>query len=271
MERHIERSWQPERARDSAIHEAAQVLPPGHWEDFDPFLMMAEDWFRRGTFAEHPHRGIETVTYVISGRMGHYDNKTGTGGVLGPGDVQWMTAGHGVIHQEDPLPDELVHSLQLWVNLPKDQKLMAPSYQDLPHGRMPVKHDRGITIRLYSGRMAGLEAPTHNVVPVTMAEILLEASRSVTLDIAPEHQGFLYLLEGSGRLGANAHPADTGTVCWMSTAGDTLTIEAESPLRALIWTGRPLHQPVVAYGPFVMTTYEEIRQAFEDYQKGRFV
>ncbi len=268
-ERDIERRWRPERVKESAIHEIARVLPPGHWQEFDPFLMMAEDWFRRGTFAEHPHRGIETVTYVISGRMGHYDNKTGHGGVLGPGDVQWMTAGRGVVHQEDPLPNELVHSLQLWVNLPKDQKMMAPRYQDLPHDRVPAKIQDGVSIQLYSGSMAGLVADTANVVPVTMARVAVAAACQTILDVHPSHNGFLYILEGQGRFaGSLAHAGD---LLWLSREGDRLSVHADGNLHFLIFTGKPLGEPVVAYGPFVMTTQDEIRQAFEDYHAGRFI
>lgn len=270
-ERRIAKTWQPKRTRESVIHDVAQVLPPGRWQEFDPFLMLAEDWFQHGTFAEHPHRGIETVTYVISGHMGHYDNQSGHEGVLGPGDVQWMTAGHGVIHQEDPVPGELVHSLQLWVNLPSGQKLMKPRYQDLPAGRMPVRAEDGVIIRVYSGSMAGLTAPTENVVPVTLAEIQSDTDCSVTVDVHADHRGFLYVLEGSGQFGADQHAGQAGEVLWMSFEGDTLTIHATEPLRVLIYTGQPLHQPVAAYGPFVMTTMDEIRQAFEDYQDGRFI
>ncbi|NMP22931.1 pirin family protein [Sulfobacillus sp. DSM 109850] len=257
--------------RKSAIHEVAQVLPPGRWQEFDPFLLMAEDWFRQGTFAEHPHRGIETVTYVISGRMGHYDNKTGHGGVLGPGDVQWMTAGHGVIHQEDPLPGEVVHSLQLWVNLPKELKSMTPRYQDLPHDRVPASQADGVLIRVYSGRMAGLASDTKNVAPVTMAEVQVAKGQSATLDLDPEHNGFLYILEGEGIFGPDAFRGTAGEVLWLSHEGDALSLRAKDHLRFVIYTGKPLHQPVVAYGPFVMTTMDEIRQAFDDYHSGRFL
>ncbi len=274
--RSIIKSWRPQRERQSAIHEAAQVLPPGRYQEFDPFLLMAEDWFWHGTFLDHPHRGIETVTYVISGHMGHYDNKSGHEGVLGPGDVQWMTAGHGVIHKEDPVPGEEVHSLQLWVNLPRESKLMPPRYQDLSASRVPMREEDGYLIRVYSGRMAGLAAPTDNVVPIVMAEIHLEAGRSLEVDVAGDHNGFLYILEGEGAFGANAHRGRSGEVLWLSpeSAGEPishLTLHAIAPLRVLIYTGKPLHQPVVAYGPFVMTSIEEIQEAFDDYHGGRFI
>lgn len=275
MERTIVKTWKSERSRISAIHEAARVLPPGHWQEFDPFLMMAEDWFQRGAFDDHPHRGIETVTYVISGHLAHYDNKSGHQGTLGPGDVQWMTAGHGVIHNENPVPGELVHSLQLWINLPADQKLMAPRYQDLSATGVPVIDLPGGELRLYSGRAEGIDSPTQNVVPILMVELRLEAKAQYQLQIPADFNGFFYVLEGKGQFGAERTSGAAGDVLWMSREQDSsssfCTIEADTAVRALAWAGKPLHQPVAAYGPFVMTSMDEIRQTVEDYQAGRFL
>ncbi|MBX5467263.1 MAG: pirin family protein [Firmicutes bacterium] len=262
--------WRPVKERRSAIHAAAMVLPPGRYEDFDPFLMMAEDWFRQGTFAEHPHRGIETVTYVIAGHLAHYDSTSGHAGTLGPGDVQWMTAGRGVIHLEDPVPGEEVHSLQLWVNLPRAEKLCAPRYQDLRVEAMPTVTQDGITARLYSGELFGVVAPTANVVPVTMAEIGVPEGGAGHVPIASRHRGFVYVLEGAGRFGENGVAASAGEVLWLSDEGVALPVQAGAPLRFLLFTGVPLGEPVVAYGPFVMNSMDEIREAFRDYQLGRF-
>jgi hypothetical protein len=121
--------------------------------------MLAEDIFQQGTFDLHPHRGIETVTYVIDGILEHFDNKNGYG-KLKPGDVQWMTAGRGVIHQEDPAPGSTVHSLELWVNLPSSKKLTAPRYQNLKSADMPVRKEKGALIRIFSGSSKGIQAPT---------------------------------------------------------------------------------------------------------------
>lgn len=274
--RSISQRWQPEKLARSTIHEAAAVLPPGHWQQFDPFLMLAEDWFQHGTFEEHPHRGIETVTYVISGQMRHYDNKSGHTGVLGPEDVQWMTAGHGVIHQEDPLPGEPVHSLQLWINLPREKKLMPPRYQDLSHDKMPCYHHDGVLIRVYSGTVHGMSAPTQNIVPITMAEVRMEPHSTVDLDLAPEHNGFLYILEGHGIFGANAEPGSQGEVLWLGPAPlqkerSWLTVRSSASLRAILYAGTPIGEPVFAYGPFVMNTREDIEEAFRDYHAGRFI
>lgn len=130
-QRRIIRTWDVHYKSPGGPHiRQAFVLEPGHWEEFDPFLLLAEDWFQRGTFDSHPHRGIETVTIVLEGHLEHRDNHGGHG-LLGPGDVQWMTAGRGVIHAEEPVAGETVHSLQLWVNLPRARKMTEPRYQDL--------------------------------------------------------------------------------------------------------------------------------------------
>ena len=131
-------------------HKVGLVIEPNNWEDVDPFLLMAEDHFVRGIFGMHPHRGIETVTYVIDGKLEHVDNNAGEG-VLEPGDVQWMTAGKGIIHTEDPVAGQTVHSLQLWVNLPSDKKMTKPRYQNMRAQDIPVRHEEGATMRVFSG------------------------------------------------------------------------------------------------------------------------
>jgi redox-sensitive bicupin YhaK (pirin superfamily) len=259
--------------QESTIHSVAMVLEPGFFVEHDPFLFLAEDWFEQGTFDVHPHRGIETVTYVIEGKLAHYDNKFGEG-YLEPGDVQWMTAGRGVIHKEDPLPGETVHSLQLWVNLPSGDKLTEPRYQNLKQSDMPVRRAEGALIRVFSGESGGVKAPTQNHVPVTMVEINLDGDASIGQDLPGDFRGFIYILEGSGQFGADRVDAHQGQVLWLGNGPQgqpsVVHIHATTRLRALLYAGRPLHEPVVAYGPFVMNTKEQIREAFEDYQSGKF-
>ncbi|MCL6517853.1 MAG: pirin family protein [Alicyclobacillus sp.] len=248
------------------------VLEPGHWAEFDPFLLMAEDWFQSGTFDLHPHRGIETVTYVIEGHLRHFDNRNGSG-ELGPGDVQWMTAGRGVIHEEDPVPGETVHSLQLWVNLPRSEKMAEPRYQNLLAKDMPVRGVEGGWARVFSGSSGGVQAPTKNHVPVTMVDIHLDAGASFMQDLPGDYNGFLYVLEGRGRILADGTEGAQGQVLWLGRsdkAESRVTIEALESLHVLLYAGRPVREPVVAYGPFVMNTRQEILQAIEDYQNGRF-
>ncbi|MBB3869387.1 pirin family protein [Parageobacillus toebii NBRC 107807] len=259
---------------NSPIHRSGPVLEPGNWEEYDPFLMLMEDIFQRGTFDFHPHRGIETVTYVIDGQLEHFDSKAGHG-TLGPGDVQWMTAGRGVIHKEDPAPGSTVHSLQLWINLPSAKKMTEPRYQNLKASDMPVRREEGAIIRVFSGSSKGVKAPTLNHVPVTMVEMVLEPGASIVQDLPGSYNGFLYILEGSGTFGADATEGKAGQVLFLSRVENEteseITVTAKEKLRLLLYAGEPINEPVVAYGPFVMNTQEEIRQAIRDYQEGKFV
>lgn len=249
------------------------VLEPGHWEEFDPFLLLAEDWFQKGTFGDHPHRGIETVTVVLEGHLEHRDNHGGHG-LLGPGDVQWMTAGSGIVHAEEPVTGETVHSLQLWLNLPRAEKMTQPRYQDLSGDRIPARHVDGGRVRVFSGSSGEVTSSTLNHVPVTAVELLLDAGASVVQELPASYNGFLYVLEGSGQFGVDETPGEQGQVLWLGSAQGAahseITIRAERPLRAFLFAGEPLREPVVAYGPFVMNTEDEIRQAFADYRSGKF-
>ncbi len=272
--RSISRTWEVQIQPGNGPHlKLGPVLEPGRWAEFDPFLLMMEDWFQQGTFDYHPHRGIETVTFVLEGKLKHRDNHGGQG-ILGPGDVQWMTAGSGVIHSEDPLPGETVHSLQLWVNLPAKDKMISPRYQDLLAAKMPVREEPGVRVRVFSGSSGGVSAPARNVVPVTYLEILMEAGAVFNQELPGSYNGFIYVLEGKGRFGADETPGEERKVLWLGPAGEAgpggIAIRADTPLRVLLAAGEPLREPVYAYGPFVMNTKEQVVQAFQDYQSGKF-
>jgi redox-sensitive bicupin YhaK (pirin superfamily) len=233
-----------------------------------------EDWFPRGVFGKHPHRGIETVTYVLEGRIDHYDNLGHEGAIL-PGDAQWMTAGRGLIHNEIPAEGDTVHSLQLWVNLPASEKMTAPRYQDLVGDAVPVRREPGAEIKVFSGSSAGVTAPTKNIVPVTLLEFRLEPGASVRQDLPADYNAFVVVLEGEGAIGEERRKVVAGDVAWLTRREDaspseTLVAAGEKPLRALLYAGRPLREPVVARGPFVMNTEAEIEQAYADYRAGRF-
>ena len=275
QQRIIKRVWDVLAQQQSPNHKVAMVIDPNKPSDFDPFLILAEDWFGQGTFDIHPHRGQETVTYVIEGKLTHYDSNAG-GGELGPGDVQWMTAGRGVVHKEDPAPGETVHSLQLWVNLPKEQKMTAPRYQNLRKVDMPVRLEDGAQVTVFSGSSGDVTSPTLNHVPVTMVEFNVEPGRSVRQNLPADYNGFIYILEGSGRFGAEKVEARQGQAMLLGPVKreferSEIEIEATTKLRALLYAGRPLHEPIVSYGPFVMNTKEQILEAIQDYQAGRFV
>ncbi|GEN35092.1 MULTISPECIES: pirin family protein [Aneurinibacillus] len=271
--RDIARVWTVHHKQQSPIHKVGQILEPGNWKEYDPFLFLAEDWFQHGVFDFHPHRGIETVTYVIEGTLEHYDNYGGED-QLEPGDAQWMTAGRGVIHKETAAVGNTVHSLQLWVNLPRSKKMIEPRYQNLRAKDMPVRHEEGAVIRVFSGSSAGVTASTLNHVPVTMVEMQLEPGVTVTQDLPGSYNGFIYILEGSGYFGTNETEGKKNQALLLGPGNHSkeseIAIRAKEKLRLLLYAGEPVKEPVVAYGPFVMNTEEEIRQAIADYREGKF-
>lgn len=256
---------------DSQVDHKAVVVEPGHWHDHDPFLLMFEDWFSSVGFEWHPHRGIETVTYILEGRLEHRDNRGGQG-VLGPGDVQWMTAGSGLVHTELAHERQGVHSLQLWVNLPAASKMVEPRYQDLRADRMPLREEPGVRARVFSGASGDVRGPAANHHPVTMVDVQLDPGAVFTQALAPGETAFAYVLEGDGRFGPEGRPARAGQVVWFerSAEEELRVVAGEQPARFLVWAAAPLREPVVAYGPFVMNSREQIVAAVEDYQAGKF-
>lgn len=245
-------------------HRVRLLLEPGKWQEHDPFLLLAEDWFVRGTFGDHPHRGFETVTFVIEGSVEHADNHGGHG-VLQPGDAQWMTAGRGVIHSEEAGPDG-AHTLQLWINLPSRLKMAEPRYEDLRGAQMPVQSVDGGILRSF--------APSIRHLPVTMLEMRLGPGATAAPEVPSAENAFLYVIAGAGRFGANARSANAGQVVWFERrddgGGSRIVCKADEALHAILWSGPPLREPVAAHGPFVMNTQGELRQAFLDFQSGRF-
>lgn len=272
-QRDIKRTWMVKPQQKDSLHKLGIVLEPGNWQEFDPFLMMAEDWFQAGVFDFHPHRGIETVTYIIEGNLEHYDNQGGYG-KLQTGDAQWMTAGKGVIHKETPPAGQIVHSLQLWVNLKSTDKMTNPRYQDLRSEDLPVLRQPGVTVKVFSGTAGEVQSSTKNHVPITMLEVELEAAASFTQILPGSYNGFIYVLEGKGVFGANRVEGQQNQVLWLGSGENEpeseILVEAKDKLRLLLWAGEPVNEPVVAYGPFVMNTQAEIVQAFDDYRAGKF-
>jgi redox-sensitive bicupin YhaK (pirin superfamily) len=273
--RDIKKIWTVNEREISPIHRAGPILEPGHWEDYDPFLLLMEDKFEKGAFDVHPHRGIETITYIIDGTIQHYDSATGGGGILQKGDLQFMTAGSGVVHNESPTDGEKVHLLQLWVNLPRKDKMTAPRYQNMQAKDMPVRQEERALIRVYSGSSGDVASNTLNYVPVTFVEMVVESGASISQDLPGSYNGFIYVLEGSGTFGENKVEAKKGQAMWLGSADEAemsrITVSANEPLRLVLFAGDPLKEPVVARGPFVMNTEEEILQAYRDYRNGTFL
>ena len=272
--REIKKIWTVNEQKISPIHTAGSVLAPGNWVDYDPFLLLMEDKFEKGAFDVHPHRGIETLTFIIDGRFQHYDNATGAEGILEKGDLQFMTAGRGVLHNESPLDGEKVHLLQLWVNLPRKYKMVKPRYQNMHAKDMPVREENGALIRVYSGSSGDIVSNTLNYAPVTFVEIVLEKGSSAIQDLPGTYNGYIYVLEGSGTFGENKVEAKKGQAMWLGSADEEIRsgihVSANENLRLVLFAGEPIKEPVVAYGPFVMNTEEEIRQAYQDYREGKF-
>ena len=272
VQRTIEDKWKAKAQVNTPLHKASNILPPGQWQRFDPFLLMQEDNMKKGVFDHHPHRGIETVSYLIDGELHHKDNK-GHEGILHKGDTQWMTAGKGLLHVEEAPEEGFAHLLQLWVNLPAADKMTESRYQDILVANTPVREEDGVLYRVISGSSGSVKASTKNYAKVTMVEITIEKGRTATQDFAADYNGFVFVLQGNGVFGANEVAAGKSEVLWMKPSGEEgseINIQASEDLKVLVFAGKPLREAVVAYGPFVMNTEEQIRQAYKDVKEGGF-
>lgn len=245
------------------------VLAGHEMKENDPFLFAEDVVFPEGTFGEHPHRGIETITYVIDGEVHHYDRANGSG-VIQTGDVQWMTAGRGVLHSEEPKKGTKAHVIQLWLNLPKDEKMRPSRYQTLLHQEMPVVEESGVSTRIFAGHYEGAQAATKTVVDVNMYDVRLQKGVQHTILVEEGRHPFIVLIEGKGIFGSNRIERLAPAVIHYERNGESITIEAEEDMHFLYFDGHPLHEPIAARGPFVMNTDEELREAFRDYREGKF-
>lgn len=251
----------------SDAHKARPLLEPGDWLNTDPFLVLMEDWFPAGVFDQHPHRGLETVTYVVEGKLDHFDNH-GNAGIIGEGDVQWLTAGRGLIHNERPVADLIVHSLQLWVVLPKADKLVPTHYQTILGADAPVRRGPGALLKVFSGSSGNITSGTTNHVPVTMVELRLEPNIDVSQDLPAYYNGFIILLEGDVFVGSSKTVVKVGETGWFtrSAVASTVSIQASAHgARAILYAGLPLNEPLETGGPFVMNTRAEIAEAYREF------
>lgn len=252
----------------------------GQHELFDPFLML--DDFRNtdparfeAGFPWHPHRGIETITYAISGEIDHADS-LGNAGTIGSGDVQWMTAGSGIIHQEMPRGDERGHmgGFQLWANLPASDKMTDPRYRGVESAEIPTVVAEGATVRVICGAVGDVAGPVGDImIEPEYLDVTLESGATWEHSTTPGHTVFAYLFEGAARFGtaAEAITAGNGAIVLLGD-GDTLRVSAEADgARFLLVSGKPLHQPVAWGGPIVMNTREELRHAFAELDAGTFI
>jgi len=249
------------------------IMPPDE-RRWDPFLVLVEDWFSEAGFPWHPHRGFQTLTFVLEGQLEHRDNAGGFG-ILGPGDAQYMVAGRYALHYELAHERRPVHTLQLWINLPPEKKLIDSSYRDLRAGDAAVIREEGVEARLYVGRVrdvAGVD-PSEFHVPFTLLDVELAAGARFVHELPGEHAAALHVIRGAVRLGEEARLAGEKQLAWFEAGrpGTTeLAIEADADSRVIVYSAPPIGAPVVFGGPFVMNTQAEIDEAFADLQGGKF-
>lgn len=274
--RKVERLVAGRATSDGAGVKLTRVLTQDLQRRLDPFLMLdafrnekADDYI--GGFPDHPHRGFETVTYMIAGRMRHHDS-AGNAGLLGPGGAQWMTAGSGLIHSELPEQEEgLMEGFQLWLNLAAKDKMCAPHYRDIPSEAIPeTVTDAGVQLRVIAGESHGTTGAV--VRPVTeplFVDLHLPAGTVFEQPLPVGHNAFLYTYRGEVSVEGRAVP-DRSMAILANDGAAGVRIEAAEDARVILVAGAPLHEPIAQYGPFVMNTAEQIQQTLRDYQSGMF-
>jgi len=266
-------------ASDGAGVKLTRVIGQPALMDLDPFLMLDEfgtdnpgDYV--AGFPAHPHRGFETVTYMLDGRMRHKDNH-GHEGVLVPGAVQWMTAGRGIVHSEMPEQQEgRMRGFQLWLNLPAARKMTDPAYQEFGPERIPaVSPADGVHVRVIAGQVGAVTGPVAQpATQPTYLDVELSAGASFVQALPPEHSAFVYAFEGELSVGSggSAVRLPSHTLAVLGNGAQVRLQAGGAAGRAILVAGRPLREPVARYGPFVMNTQQQLREAIQDYQSGRF-
>jgi quercetin 2,3-dioxygenase len=254
-------------------HTAVDVVTPGALEASDPFVLLMDDRLdiktRRQIGGAHPHAGIETVTLVLEGTLIDRDE-----GELNAGDVLWMTAGRGIIHNEAVEVAGKARILQLWVRLPRSDRSTAPTFQMIRKASAPVRTESGAVARLYSGSTGGLRSTTQNRAPVTLVDLTLDAGATFEQELPLWYNGFVYVVDGSAVVGG-ASLLETGQVGWLDRpsgiGAGTLTLAAgERGARIVLYAGEPQHEPLVHHGPFAAGSVAEIEEMFHRYHAGRF-
>jgi len=285
MSRKVERVITAHRQLEGGGFVVRRPFPTGGLALVDPFLLLDE----MGPAAygpgeakgapDHPHRGFETVTYMLEGQFEHEDS-AGNKGAIAAGDVQWMTAGSGVVHSEMPSGDirrrgGRIHGFQVWVNLPARDKMMRPRYQEVPGSRIPraATSDGRAEVRVIAGEALGARAVIDTRTPIVYQDWTLRPGALVEQPLAEGHHALVYVFEGSAEIGSDGRSLRDGELGLLSPGtGVRLAVPSGAPAgaRLLLLAGQPLREPVARYGPFVMNTESEIQQAFSDYQSGRF-
>ncbi len=277
--RKIKQVIQPQTVIEGAGVRLMRSFGPNRTNLFDPFLLFDHFAFndpREGVnpgFPTHPHRGIETVTYMLRGSVRHRDS-LGNQGEIGPGDVQWMTSGRGILHEEMPQTgtDGVIRGFQLWVNLPAAQKMSQPRYQEVAADTIPVAESGGARVRVVAGEFAGVRGPvTEIAAQPRYMDVTLDPGAEFRLEVPEGHSALAYLFEGEALFGEDYLKSTTMVV--FEEQGDHVRVQAGpgAPARFMLMTGAPFKEPIFPYGPFVMNTREEIEQALADLRAGTFV
>ncbi|AVY93990.1 MULTISPECIES: pirin family protein [Microvirgula] len=275
--REVERLQAGMPTSDGAGVRLLRVLTQELQRRLDPFLMLDEfrsdnpDDYIAG-FPDHPHRGFQTVTYMLDGRMRHRDSH-GNEGLLGPGGVQWMNAGRGLVHSELPeQADGLMHGFQLWINLPAARKMSEPGYRDIPASAIPQTTTAGgVTIKVIAGEADGLRGAVQeaDTEPLYL-DLELPAGATHSLPLPPSHNAFVYVYAGEATIGGRTVGEQRLAVLGNDPAADGVTLSTVSGARVLVLAGRPLGEPIAQWGPFVMNSRGEVEQAIDDFRNGRF-
>ena len=275
--REVERLQAGMPTSDGAGVRLLRVLTQELQRRLDPFLMLDEfrsdnpDDYIAG-FPDHPHRGFQTVTYMLDGRMRHRDSH-GNEGLLGPGGVQWMNAGRGLVHSELPeQADGLMHGFQLWINLPAARKMSEPGYRDIPASAIPVTTAAsGATIKVIAGEADGVRGAVQeaDTEPLYL-DIELPAGATHSLPLPPSHNAFVYVYAGEVTIGGRTVGEQRLAVLGNDPAADGVTLSTVAGARVLVLAGRPLGEPIAQWGPFVMNSRGEVEQAIDDFRNGRF-
>lgn len=264
-------------------HLAAQVVSPEDFARSDPFILLMDDHLdigERPVGGAHPHAGFETVTLVLEGAIHDRDE----GGVINAGEVQWMTAGRGIIHGENVATKGRVRLLQLWLTLPKAERWTTPAFQDIHAEDVVIRREPGVVMRIYSGASGGYRSSTRNHVPVVLTEAVMEPNASVDQDLPSSFNGFVFVLDGSVRIGDgnDATAVNTGQVAWLdrpaATEGDVAPEDtsllritaADAGARLVLYAGQPQGAPIVSHGPFIGDTREDIVRLYHEYRDNRF-
>ena len=282
--RTIETVIEPQYVIEGAGVLLRRSISPAASNLFDPFLLFDHFAFNepvegpiRG-FPMHPHRGIETVTYILEGSVNHRDS-LGNSGRIGPGDVQWMTSGRGILHEEMPHrgPDGAIYGFQLWVNLPAAKKMTAPRYQEVQAAEIPCVERDGVRVRVVAGKSLGQSGPVIGIAADPLyIDVSLDPGASFAQPVPPGHTAVAYVFEGRGDFDPGAagegSPVDAVRLLRFGDGGEMHVRAApDSPLRFMLMAGAPFREPIVPYGPFVMNTVAEIQEALTDLRNGTFV